>query len=99
MDQNTIMPVQALIGESEGEPLPDGEPRKALDAADVIIAHDVNSDHTAVVLGPELLYGFDAADEVNILRVGLDFDSNQLERFLELVEQVKGKHDYEEEDY
>ncbi len=91
-----VIPIDALFNEELG-PNESDDPREALQEAEVILAVDVMTQKEAVVFGKELLQeiasGKNAAS-VAMLRIGLDIETDELEKLLALVQVMKGYHDY-----
>ena len=91
-----MIPVEALFDDQLGlnrswDPLP------ALRGARVILGVDVMSGHSFVVFGRKTLGRIartGRAERVQTLRIGLDQDSDELEKLLALVTVVKGRHEY-----
>jgi hypothetical protein len=95
--EGPIVPIDALFGLHGLEPNPDADPEPMLQSADIITGVDVMSCHEFLVYGRQTLERIAAsmADEVvSVLRIGLDEETDELEKLVVLVEQVKGQHDY-----
>jgi hypothetical protein len=91
-----VIPIEALFDERLGlnrswDPLP------ALRGALAIIGVDVMSGHRFVVFGRKILRRIARTGRparVPVLWIGLDQDTDELEKLLALVTVVKGRHDY-----
>src|SRR5262249_38520381 len=89
--------IHALFAADGINPNPEFDPRPALAAVEVILGVDV-------MTGREfLVYGRDALERVvrsgrpmpmRVLKVGLDQETDELERLIALVLITKGRHDY-----
>jgi hypothetical protein len=91
-----VIPIEALFDESLGPNL-SSDPRLALHKANVIIGVDVMNQREFLVYGRNTLKRIVAsgvAELVPVLRIGLDQDSDELEKLLALVQIIKGQHDY-----
>jgi hypothetical protein len=71
--------------------------RASTAGVDVIIGVDVMSGHEFLVYGRktvERISRMDSEEEFSVLYIGLDQETEELERLVALVEVVKGSHDY-----
>ena len=92
-----VIPIAALFDEAYGPNLSD-DPRPDLRAADIIMGVDVMSQREFIVYGRKLLERIAAgtqATEASMMRIGVDQDTDELERLLALVLTIKGSHDYQ----
>lgn len=95
----TTLPIHALFAQdnvSPNETLP-RHPADVVASADVVLAQDVMTGRQALVYGRSVLEAIAAggqADEVAVLAVELDMDTDELERLIALVRVVKGGDDY-----
>jgi hypothetical protein len=95
--EGPIVPIHALFGAHGMEPNPDADPEPMLQSADLITGVDIMSGQEFLVYGRRTLERIadgTAGDPVHVLRVGLDQDTDELEKLVVLVESVKGRHDY-----
>jgi hypothetical protein len=92
-----VVPIDALFGEYCG-PNFSADPRAALHAAAVIIGVDVMSGREFLVYGRPLLEEIQKSGmprPLAVFKVGLDEDTDELEKLIALVQVVKGRHDYD----
>lgn len=72
--------------------------RDVVASADVVLAQDVMTGRQAVVYGRNVLEAIAAsgqADELAVLAVELDMDTDELERLVALVRVIKGHDEYQ----
>ena len=92
-----VIPIAALFDEAYGPNLSD-DPRPDLRTADIIMGVDVMSQREFIVYGRDLLERIAAgtqAKETSMMRIGVDQDTDELQRLLALVITIKGSHDYQ----
>ena len=69
-----------------------------LRSAEVVISYDIMTERESIMFGLELLReiasGHDAK-QVELLRIGIDQETDELEKLAALIQVVKGRHDYE----
>jgi hypothetical protein len=95
-----VIPIAALFDHALGPNLAD-DPRGLLQSADVIVAVDVMSQAEALIYGREALTRISKsreADELGVMKVGLDVETDELERLIALVRVIKGHDDYRPHD-
>jgi hypothetical protein len=95
--EGPIVPIDALFGLHGLEANPDADPQPVLESADIITSVDVMSGHAFLVFGRQSLERITVGAEgelTHVLRIGLDEETDELEKLVVLVEQVKGRHDY-----
>ena len=91
-----IIPLEALFDEGTGPNL-SADPRNALRDADVIIGVDVMSRREFVVYGRksiEKLFRSGKPERLGVMYIGLDQETEELEKLIALVRVVKGHDDY-----
>lgn len=96
MDNNKPIPIDALFDEGMSPNL-SSDPRKAFNDANVIIGHDWMTGNEFVVFGRQKLEKIAISGETEMcrfLRIGLDQDTDDLEKLIALVTVIKGSHDY-----
>jgi hypothetical protein len=74
------------------------EPCELLESADVILGVDLDSGREFLAYDRDFLTGMvetECDEQARVLRVELDQDTDDLEKFIALVLAVKGKHDYQ----
>ena len=92
--------IHALLAD-DGSPnvQPDFDARQIIQAADVILGMDVMTRGTFIVYGREFLNelaeGRRDPQIAAIVKIELDQDSDELDGLLALVEQIKGRHEFE----
>lgn len=96
----TTLPIHALFAEDDIGPNESLAPHPAdvVASADVVLAQDVMTGRQALVYGRSVLEAIAAsrqADELAVLVVELDMDTDELERLIALVRVVKGHDDYQ----
>jgi hypothetical protein len=93
--------IHALLAEDGVSPnvQPDFDARQILQAADVILGMDVMTRGTFIVYGRDFLANVsDARKDAQIaalIKVELDQDSDELAKLLSLVDNVKGRHEFQ----
>src|SRR5262249_38799647 len=90
-----VTSLEAFFG-PDSRPVSNGESISALVEADVILGHDWNTGYEFIVYGRAFLQTcVDTGKIPKILdvRVGLDADTEDLNRFLGLVVALKGQHE------
>ncbi len=94
----SVIPIAALFGE-ETEPNLSCDPRPKLAAAEIIMGVDVMSGREFLLYGREALQAFvdsgTPEQAFSTLRIGLDQETDELEKICALVEVVKGCCDYQ----
>src|SRR5262245_14510911 len=94
------VPINAFFSADDTFPNPEMESdvRAWLEDADLIFGTDVMSGQEFIVYGRDLIQriagGAPEGEEVRILNVAIDQDSEDLKRLIDLVTTVKGRHDY-----
>jgi hypothetical protein len=93
-----VIPINALFGKGFGPNLSTPlDSRQELRDADVILGMDVMSRSVFLIYGQDVLEDLARTGEarhLRVLRIGLDQETEELERLVALVETVKGRHDY-----
>ena len=92
------IPVHAMFAAEGVGPNEENESWDTIEDADIILGLDVMSRNEFLIFGKDLLQEIVAGNstvEARIIRVSMDQETNELERFLAIVQAVKGKHDYE----
>ena len=92
-----VISIAALFDEAYGPNLSD-DPQPDLRAADIIMGVDVMSQREFIVYGRDLLERIAVgtqATKTSIMRIGVDQDTDELQRLLALVTTIKGSHDYQ----
>jgi hypothetical protein len=97
--QPDVIPIHALFAADGINPNPEhaDEIRQALHDAEVIFGVDVMSQHEFLVYGrhvPQQVLDTGQERDVHVLRIGLDMETDELERLVALVRVVKGHDDY-----
>ena len=98
MEPIDIIPIEALFDEGTGPNL-SADPRPALAEAEVIFGVDVMSQRRFLVYGRKTLERISRSKKrrlCKILFIGLDQETEELEKLLALVQVVKGYDDYRE---
>ncbi len=91
----SIVPFHALVDEAGTGFNTDADSQSMLDAAEVVIAHDVMTDYETIIYGRERFQtGADQGITLSVLTVALDIETDELDRLIAMVEGVKGRHDY-----
>jgi hypothetical protein len=93
-----VIPIDALFGETVAEPNPANDPRPMLQAADVILGHDWMSGREFLIFGRDVLASVTksgVSKQLSTLRVGLDQETDELEKLIALVWNIKGRIDYQ----
>jgi hypothetical protein len=93
----TIIPLEAIFAADSLDPNPECDPRPTLDRADVIFGVDVMSGREFLVYGRKTLEEIVATGEsreLALVRIGIDQETDELEKLLALVSVVKGSFDY-----
>ena len=96
--QARVFPIESLLGPNDTNFGNDVRGRWFRLLAHVILAMDTRTKKESVVYGRDLLACIAAGAEsvqVTVMRVGLDMQMNELDRLLEAVKVVKGRHDYQ----
>ena len=97
-EKSPAIPINALFDTSGIAPNLEDDPRQTLNDAEVIFGIDVMSRHEFILYGRKTLERIakgKKARAVNVMRIELDQDSDDLERIVALVVVVKGFHDYQ----
>jgi hypothetical protein len=94
------IPIEAIQVESlfDCDQMPIEEGKYLLAQADAILAYDVMSEVEVLVFGNDAVLDAalsDGKQDLRVLQVAIDEDSDELDRLLALVLVVKGYHDYE----
>ena len=95
--ERSIIPLEAILAADSLDPNPECDPRPMLDQADVIFGVDVMSGHEFVVYGRKALEEIVATGqsrELAVVRIGIDQETDEMEKLLALVSVVKGSFDY-----
>ena len=92
-----VIPIHSLFDTSGVAPNLEADPRQALCDAEVILGVDVMSRNEFLLYGRRTLERIvkGKSRSVKMIRIGLDQDSDDLERIMALVEVVKGRHEYQ----
>jgi hypothetical protein len=91
------IPIDALFDEGTGPNL-SADPRGELRDAEVIRGVDWTTQNEFLVFGRdtmERIVRSGAPEPCRVLQIGLDQDTDELEKLLALVQVVKGRHDYQ----
>ncbi len=95
------IPVDALLATDGTGPnvQPEFDARHIIQAADVILGIDVMSRNTFIVFGREFLKGIveggGSSRHSAIVKIELDEQTDELTRLVNLVESIRGRHEYE----
>jgi hypothetical protein len=90
------VPIAALFGDTIASPNMANDPRPALKAAGIIFARDVMTKEVEIVYGRDLLKQIVSSGQtnnVNIMVIEIDYDTDELEQLAALVQVLKGDHD------
>lgn len=102
MDKPDIVPIDALFDEGVGPNLSgEHDPRESLATADVILGVDVMTEREFLVYGRDALEDVTEGGEPRpmvVLRVGLDQETDELEKLIALVQTTRGRNDYQVQD-
>jgi len=91
------IPLEAFFGQGMSRNT-EVDPRPVLQAAEVILGVDIMSGHEFLIYGRKLcreLVNSGQNREVNVLRIGVDQETDDLERLVVLVQTAKGSHEYQ----
>lgn len=90
------VPIAAIFDASGASFNPSADYRQQLSDAEVILGVDVMSQKETIVFGLQLLEEIAAngTRPIRVLRVALDFETDEMEHLLALVFVMKGHHDY-----
>jgi hypothetical protein len=94
-----VTPFAALFDSTGGNLNPTADPTAEFEDAEMIPARDAMSEEDYVVFGRDVLEevaGTGREQYLRILRIGLDVGTEELDQVLDLVVEVKGRHDYRE---
>ncbi len=94
---NRIIPLEAIFAADSLSPNPECDPRPMLGKADVILGVDVMSGHEFLVYGRRALEEIVATGQsrkLAVVRIGIDQETDELEKLLALVSVMKGGFDY-----
>ena len=97
-DDLPVIPFAAIFAEDDINPNPSADPRPALNAAQVVLGVDVMSGREFLVYGRQELERIGKTGKgtkLAILRIGIDQETDELERLCALMLVVKGRFDYE----
>lgn len=94
--RKSIVPFHALVDESSNGLNLESDSQSLLDEAEVVIARDVMTDYETIVFGRQRFEEYEKEGGIapSMLTVGLDIETEELDRLIVLVEDVKGRHDY-----
>lgn len=94
MDTRHVMPIAALFDEDCGRNL-NSSPQDTLREAAIILG--VTSEREFLVYGKETLEAMAQGQprKARVLRVGLDQETDELEKLIALIRAVKGHDDYQ----
>jgi hypothetical protein len=95
---NETIPVHAMFAADNVGPNEENNSQETIEEADVIMGVDVMSGNEFLIFGRDLLQKIvsgNSAQEARVLRVSMDQETDELERFLAIVQAVKGQNDYE----
>ena len=95
--KNNIIPIDALFGDGMSPNLA-SDPRRCLRDAEIVFGVDWMTEHEFIVYGRESLKEIARAGEpkaLAVLRIGLDQETDELEKLIALIRAVKGKDDYQ----
>jgi hypothetical protein len=98
MGTTDYVPIHALFDTSGIEPNWEDDPRPMLRSADLIFGVDIMSGRQFLVFGRERLERMvrtRKAERCRVLRIGIDQETDELERLVALVQVMRGQHDYE----
>jgi hypothetical protein len=97
-DHIPIVPLEAFFDLNGVGPNRSHDPKPELIAAEIILGVDVMTQNEFLVYGRErlgqILMGNEDV-EVTVLRIGVDQETEELEKLTAMVEVVKGRHDYQ----
>lgn len=96
-DMPRVVPIHALLNAAGTGPNLSADPRPDLHASEVIIGVDMMTGHEFVAFGRRTLEQIVCSGQarpVRIMRVGIDQETDELERLLAIVQAVKGSDDY-----
>ena len=91
-----MVTLESLFASDGINPNEDIDASDLLAEADVIVARDVMSLHETLVYGRDTVERIAAGEELpaQLLKVDIDFETDDLEKLLALVQVAKGHHDY-----
>ena len=95
---NNIIPLEALFAADSFDPNPECDPREMLHVADVVLGVDVMSQREFLVFGKKALERIvttGVTEELAVVKIGVDQETDELEKLLALMTVVKGNHDYQ----
>ena len=99
MGLESAIPIEAFFGPNgPGDPNPDMN-YQGLAEADVIFGVDVMSGNAFPVYGRDILEEIVATGEARgcrILKIGIDQETDELEKLCALVQAYRGKHEYQD---
>jgi hypothetical protein len=95
-----VIPINALFDPSNVKPREKTttHPLDLIEAADVILGHDLKSQRECLVYGQEALQRIafgDSPKHARVVKIGIDQNGDDIRRLCELVQVVKGSHDYD----
>src|ERR1017187_10425289 len=96
IDKKTV-PLGAFFASDSLDPNPEWDAQRRLDAAEVILGADVMSQREFLVYGskvPEQIALSGETKNLNLLKIGIDQATGDLEKLIALVSVSKGRHDY-----
>jgi hypothetical protein len=96
LEHGDIVPIEALLG-AERNHVEDVENRRLLAIADLIFGVDLKSGKQSLIFGRsalEELVRFGKSDILRVVNVGIDQETEELEKLAALVQDIKGYHDY-----
>jgi len=92
-----VIPLEAFFAADSLAPNPESDPREALRLADVIIGVDFMSQREFVVYGRHILEEIATTGvkkNARVLKIGVDQETDELDKLVALVEVSKGSQDY-----
>ena len=101
MAKQDYLPIESLFASDGLNPNPESDPRPMLHRAEVIFGVDVMTGHQFLVFGKAALQKIVAsgtAENLQTVYIGLDQETDELEKLCALVQTIKGYYDYEGED-
>jgi hypothetical protein len=98
-NKSHVIPLEAFLDDNMGPNLSGGcDPRPVLHGADIIFGVDIMSGHEFIVFGRDVLEEIARSGQsrrLRVLYIGIDQETEELEKLLAMVQVVKGRDDYQ----